>query len=109
MATEQMNLRIDSELKSQADALYEQIGLTTAEAIRMFLKQSVLMGALPLHTNPVALRAAALPEMQLSEEGRKRFLAYLENPSAFQGAFAKHQAEYEEFAKKHNIRTGNVD
>ncbi len=108
MATVQMNLRIDSELKSQVDALYEQIGLTTADAIRMFLKQSVLTGALPLHTNPVALRAATLPEIQLAEEGRKRFLSYLENPTGFGEAYAKHQSEYEKFAKEHNIRIDHV-
>lgn len=42
-----LQVRVDDQLKAQADALFASIGLDTSSAIRVFLKQSVLRGGIP--------------------------------------------------------------
>lgn len=42
-----MKVKMDPELKEQAEKLYEQMGTTFAEAIRIFAKQSVREKAMP--------------------------------------------------------------
>ena len=42
-----LQVRVDDNLKIQADALFASIGLDTSSAIRVFLKQSVLRGGIP--------------------------------------------------------------
>ena len=39
--------RVDSHLKSEAEEVFSKLGLTTTEAIRMFLSQVRLRGGLP--------------------------------------------------------------
>ena len=46
--------RVDSSLKDEAEAVFTELGLTTTEAIRMFLAQVKLRHGLPF--------AVALPE-----------------------------------------------
>lgn len=45
MAT--LQTRVNEDLKIQADALFKDMGLTTTDAIRMFLTQCVNQGGLP--------------------------------------------------------------
>lgn len=45
MAT--LQTRIDDNLKTQSDALFKDMGLTTTEAIRLFLTQCINRGELP--------------------------------------------------------------
>ena len=47
MASSVMQVRIDDELKSQASAVYNELGLDLPTAIRMFLKRSVVVGGVP--------------------------------------------------------------
>lgn len=42
-----LEVKMDSELKDQAERLYEQMGTTFEEAIRIFAKQSVMEKAMP--------------------------------------------------------------
>ncbi len=42
-----LEVRMDSELKEQVERLYEQLGTTFAEAVRIFAKQSVREKAMP--------------------------------------------------------------
>lgn len=39
--------RVSAELKEEAEAVFAAIGLTTAEAIRLFMQQTVNSGGLP--------------------------------------------------------------
>ena len=48
MASVNMSIRVDPELKAQAEALFDELGLTMNGAINMFLKQSVRDRAVPL-------------------------------------------------------------
>lgn len=47
MASSVMQVRIDDELKAQASAVYDELGLDLPTAIRMFLKRSVVVGGVP--------------------------------------------------------------
>ncbi len=42
-----LQVRMDSELKEQAELLYKQLGTSFAEAVRIFAKQSVEEKAMP--------------------------------------------------------------
>lgn len=42
-----LQVRMDSELKEQAELLYKQLGTSFAEAVRIFARQSVEDGAMP--------------------------------------------------------------
>lgn len=42
-----LQVRIDDELKKQATALYEELGMDLSTAIRMFLKRSVAVNGVP--------------------------------------------------------------
>lgn len=65
MATTTYSLRIDSELKSQAETIYGALGQTLSSAINAFLLQSVRSGGFPF-------------EMRLSPNERDTMLAMLE-------------------------------
>ena len=45
--TETIRARIEPELKREAEALFSQLGLSAAEAIRLFYKQATLQRGLP--------------------------------------------------------------
>lgn len=42
-----IQVRVDEELKREADTLFRDLGLDTTTAIRIFLKQAVSKGAIP--------------------------------------------------------------
>lgn len=56
-----LQVRMDSELKEQAEQLYRQLGTSFAEAVRIFAKQSVEEKAMPF-------------KIRLSSSGTKRTL-----------------------------------
>ncbi|WP_122898009.1 type II toxin-antitoxin system RelB/DinJ family antitoxin [Acinetobacter sp. B51(2017)] len=47
--TEVYQIRIGSEEKQQAFAVFEQLGISPAQAIRLFFKQVVLTQSIPFH------------------------------------------------------------
>ena len=47
MATSVMQVRVDNELRTQATAVYEELGIDLPTAIRMFLKRSVAVNGVP--------------------------------------------------------------
>lgn len=42
-----LQVRMDADLKEQAEALYKKLGTSFAEAVRMFAQQSVQENAMP--------------------------------------------------------------
>lgn len=66
--------RINPELKQEVDSILSEIGMTTAEAIRVFLKQVVNSGGLPFQPTakmPNAETQAAM--LELEQGGGQRF------------------------------------
>jgi DNA-damage-inducible protein J len=47
MASSLIQVRLDDDLKSEASALYDALGLDLPTAIRMFLKRSVMVQGIP--------------------------------------------------------------
>ena len=48
-----IQIRVEDDLKSKADALFADLGTDTTTAIRMFLKQSVMRNAIPFEIKRV--------------------------------------------------------
>ena len=46
-----LQIRIDDDLKNQANAVYKALGIDLSTAVRMFLKRSVVEGGLPFDAN----------------------------------------------------------
>ena len=69
MATTLVQVRIDDELKNQATAVYDALGIDLSTAVRMFLKRSVMVNGVPFNmtlpkSDYKAVRAArALQEL----------------------------------------------
>lgn len=47
MATTLLQVRIDTQTKKEADALFSELGLDTSTAIRVFIKQALKKRAIP--------------------------------------------------------------
>lgn len=47
MATIDIRLRVPEEMKADAEAIFQQMGMTMSEAMRIFLSQCVNTGGLP--------------------------------------------------------------
>ncbi|MCR4667986.1 MAG: type II toxin-antitoxin system RelB/DinJ family antitoxin [Clostridia bacterium] len=65
MATANINVRVDSDLKKQAEALFSDLGLNMSTAIIMFLKSAVSHDGIPFDVRrhePNAETRAALAE-----------------------------------------------
>ncbi len=65
MATTNINVRVDSELKQSAEALFADLGLNMSTAVTMFLKSAVSHDGIPFEIKrmtPNAETKAALAE-----------------------------------------------
>ena len=61
--TEQMHIRVEPELKAEAEAVLAQLGMKATEFVRMALRQVVLQRGLPFAVRiPNAETVAALEE-----------------------------------------------
>ena len=69
MTTVTVQARINPDLKEQADALFAALGLSTADAIRLFLQQSVNTGGLPFQPSIKRPNADTLAAMAELEQG----------------------------------------
>lgn len=79
MATTNINIRVDANLKQSAEALFADLGLNMSTAITMFLKSAVNHDGIPFEVkrmSPNAETKAALAEydqMKLHPENYKRY------------------------------------
>ncbi|MBQ9377781.1 MAG: type II toxin-antitoxin system RelB/DinJ family antitoxin [Schwartzia sp.] len=64
--TKTLNLRVDADLKAQAEHIFSELGLSTTTAINMFLKAVVRYGGLPLdmRIRPNAETQQAIEEIE---------------------------------------------
>ena len=47
MATKNINIRVDEDLKKESEELFEDLGLSLSAAVKIFLKQSFRESAIP--------------------------------------------------------------
>lgn len=74
-----LNIRTDPDVKAQAEALYQQFGITLTDAVNIFLRKSVMVGGLPFamrETRPNAATLAAMAEADEIASGRKAAKRY---------------------------------
>lgn len=103
MATTQINLSVDSTLKADVDKIFAAIGLTTTEALRMFLRQTVAKRRLPLSVSENDVNFDQLPLLELSEEGYRKLALAIKNAEHAEAVLRQHKEDYERFVKEHNI------
>ncbi|MDO4400396.1 MAG: type II toxin-antitoxin system RelB/DinJ family antitoxin [Coriobacteriia bacterium] len=62
MASSNMTIRINDDLKQEADELFAELGITLSAAINLFLRQSVREGGLPFvpTTHPISSRQTTM-------------------------------------------------
>lgn len=82
MSTTNINVRVDTELKTSAEALFSDLGLNMSSAITMFLKSAVSHDGIPFEVKrftPNAETRAALAEydeMRKDPDKYKRFHSF---------------------------------
>jgi DNA-damage-inducible protein J len=64
MSTTPTQIRIDTEVKQQATALFGRLGLDMSGAVNLFLHQCVLRGGLPFQVELPAYNQKVLDAMQ---------------------------------------------
>lgn len=68
--TKSLNLRVDAELKAQAEHIFSELGLPTSTAITMFLKSVVRYGGIPLELRlPNQPNAETIKAIEEVEQG----------------------------------------
>ena len=74
MKTVNVTLRVDKELKEQADALFEDMGLSLNTACRMFLKRAVQEQRIPFEVRrPDRKTRKALADAEQGKDVSKSF------------------------------------
>ncbi|MBQ9345745.1 MAG: type II toxin-antitoxin system RelB/DinJ family antitoxin [Oscillibacter sp.] len=69
-------IRIDPELKREAQALYESFGLTLSAAINLFLRQSIREQAIPFRVGEPVYNEETLRTVQEARRGENVDRAY---------------------------------
>ena len=65
-----VTLRVDEELKRQADSLFSELGLNMTTAFNVFLRQSVREQQIPFRISKNVLNAVTLAAMENAEKGK---------------------------------------
>ena len=77
MATSIVQFRIEDDLKNEATALYEKLGIDLSTALRMFLKRSVYVNGIPF--------SMVLPKEEYSVSKAVEFMSELNKSSSENG------------------------
>lgn len=79
MATANINVRVDAELKRSAEVLFDDLGLTMSSAITIFLKSAVKHEGIPFEIKRIAPNAetrAALSEFKEMKKNPGKYKRY---------------------------------
>lgn len=87
MATTNFNVRLDSSLKKQSEAMYNQLGVSLTTAINMFLRKSLSVGGFPF-------------DVRMEEPNKETLLALLEANQISKDPNAKGYVDVEEALKE---------
>jgi DNA-damage-inducible protein J len=72
-----MTIRIDPEIKSQADSVLQYLGMTTSEAVTVFLRQVILNNGIPFPVRAPAYNDETLAALRdaesIAKNGPHRF------------------------------------
>ena len=78
--TTNINIRMEKELKEQAESLFSALGMNMTTAFNIFLRQSVRQGKIPFEISLNMPNAATLAAMQEIEDMRTGRI--LKNPQS---------------------------
>lgn len=67
--TAQLNVRLEQNLKDAAEAVFKQLGITSSEAINMFLSQVVLRKGLPFDVSIPGLEDLSKTDQEFIRAG----------------------------------------
>lgn len=79
--TEQVNIRIEPQVKKAAETVFRKLGLTPSQAVKMFYRQAALQQGLPFTVNiPNRETLEAMRELEEGKDTRRfdRFEDYME-------------------------------
>lgn len=68
--TVNLNIRVDSDLKKKAEAVYSELGMSLSTAMNVFLRSSVRYGGIPFDLRLDAFNAETLAAMDDVNSGR---------------------------------------
>lgn len=75
--TTNLNIRMDTELKKQAEQLFSELGMNMTTAINIFLRQAIREGSIPFSIKLKVPNAETVAAMKEGEEiinsGKSRF------------------------------------
>ena len=77
MNTANINIRVDRELKAQAEALFSDLGMNMSTAITIFLKSAIAHDGLPFEVKRAVLNAETRAALSEHTDMKK-------NPDAYQ-------------------------
>ena len=82
-----VNIPVDDEIKTECEALYEELGLDLPTAINLFLRQSLRSGGLPF-------------EVRMERPNKETIAAMLEAERIAHDPTVKHYSDVEEALKE---------
>ena len=91
MATTNINVRVDSLLKKEAESLFSDLGLNMSSAITLFLKSAVSSNGIPFEIKrrkPNAETLAALAEYEEMKKNPEKYKRYDSFQEALDEVFA---------------------
>lgn len=68
MSTSNVNIRMDSEIKAAAEAMFADMGLNMSTAINIFVRQALRQGKIPFEITSEIPNAETLEAMRQAEE-----------------------------------------
>ncbi len=63
-----LNIRIDPEIKKDAEILFKSFGITVSDAVNLFLHQSLMVGSLPFEVRQPRYNAETEAAMQEADD-----------------------------------------
>jgi len=76
MATTNLNIRIDSDLKKQSEEIFNELGLTMSAALTVFLRQTVRSNGIPFEmrlNTPNKETLAAIQDVNVGRNMSRQF------------------------------------
>ena len=74
MQTDQINVRIDTGTKIAAETVFNQLGLSATDAVRMFYKQVAMRQGLPFEARIIDHQAKEKTDKKVSKARIKKFV-----------------------------------
>lgn len=85
--TTNFSVRMDSDIKKQCEALYNELGINLTTAINVFLRQSIRAGGFPF-------------DVRMEQPNKETVLAMLEAESIVRDSSVKRYSDVEEALKE---------